>query len=954
MAKQPFEGARGARVFLSSLPGKARPRRAGREEEQEDKETYERDRRLRAHLVISLAFLQTRGLLTVWHDENVGGGGLWEREIAAHLDAANMILLLLSPQFLASPFCCAQLQRALDRQQEGVRVIPVYLRSIAGWEDFPFSDLVALPEHGRPICQAPDEDRAWYEVATGLHALLVKQGDHPGESVVRSFPADEVAYCELVLRRPPVPPADSLAPRTLLMEEAWQHLTSNGRVRALMLTGLSGAGKTTLAACLYYWAEHQVQTGSGPWAFPPLWLEMSPQASLRDLVVSLGRALGHPLLSTWQTLPPRALAEELFTLLESADRLVVFDQFETWLDVHTGLARQEYAGVDEWLRLLNVGSDTFSGRVLLTCQSYPLNLFRHVRGGVQECEVAGLTSSEGVAFLRQGGVPALTEARATELATLVERCQGHALTLMAWRACFAYNTGVRVVDLLHNPQRGDRWVDKMPAQSLEVLYQQLRPEQRELLRAFAIYRDAVPLAAVQALVPARGSAARRWNDILPTVLLDLHLLQALDQGYYRLHPAIASFVRRRSRRQSAAHLKAARYYREQFSAFHLLPGQWKREACQALVESAWHLCQAGQRDEACHLIQETQLFTTLHHRGYNNVLLALYLDLLAGEDWQPDPGMAGRVYIELGDIRNALGQKSEAFQEYQRALLRFRQAEEPEGIVEALNNLGAMHQTLQEYRAAREVYQEAWRICAQTSHRLPQQGTTLNNIGQLAYVQGKQARIAGNAGQAHQFFHEALSCYEQALAWYQAAGLVSEEAIALNNLADACRALGESERARTLYWQTLHRFQEQGNRRGEGLSLNNLGQLYHDQALQQDALIYQEEERRCYEQALRLFRETDDRWQQRIALRNLGRLYPICQTLSTDKRSRYSLACLLLAKKLASELHHQQEEAAIPLWIERTIRIWLNDAGEQSYETCVRDVEQHAEEIVQALLEKGT
>lgn len=679
---------------------------------------------------------------------------------------------------------------------------------------------------------------------------------------------------------------------------------------------------------------------------------MSPQASLRDLVVSLGLALGHPLRPTWQRLPPRALAEELFVLLESADRLVVFDQFETWLDAHTGLPRQEYAGVDDWLRLLNAGSETFSGRVLLTCQSYPLRLFRHIRGCVQECEVAGLTTPEGVAFLRQGGTPALTEATATELAALVEQCQGHAQTLIFWRASFAQNTGVRVVDLVHNPQRGDRWVDEVYTQSLEVLYQQLQPAQRELLRAFAIYREAVPLAAAQALLPSRGSAAHRRSDPLPAVLLDLHLLQALEQGYYRLHPTIASFVRQKSRQQSAAHLKAARYYQEHFSAFHLLPGQWKHEACQAMVEAVWHLCQAGQRGMACHLIQETQLFPTLHRRGYNTVLLALYLDLLAGEDWQPEPAVAGRISIELGDIRNALGQKNEALQEYQRALVSFRQAALPEGIVEALNNLGAMHQTLQEYHAARKAYQEAWQICAQAAHRLPQQGTTLNNIGQLAYVQGERARRAGNASQARQFFNEARSCYEQALAWYQAGGLVNEETIALNNLADAWRALGECEQARTLYWQTLHRFQEQGDRRGEGLSLNNLGQLYHDLALPQEAQIYLREGRRCYEQALRLFRETDDRWQQRITLRNLGRLYPICQTLPPDERARSSLACLLLAKKLASELHHQQE-AAIPLWVERTVRLWLSDAGEQSYEAFVRDIEQHAEEIVQSILEQG-
>lgn len=267
MAKQPFEGARGARVFLSSLPGKARPRRAGRREEEEDKQTYEGDRRLRAHLETSLAFMQRQGLLTVWHDGKIGGGNLWEEEITAHLDAADVILLLLSPQFLISDFCYAQMEQAFARQKAGVRVIPVHLRSIAGWGDSPLSDLVALPEQSIPVCQAPDEDWAWYEVANALRTLLINRGDRASESAPRSAPEVEAAYCEMVFRRPPVPPADSLAPRTLLMEAACQQLTGNGQVTALMLTGLHGTGKTTLAALLYYWAEQQVQTGSGPWAF---------------------------------------------------------------------------------------------------------------------------------------------------------------------------------------------------------------------------------------------------------------------------------------------------------------------------------------------------------------------------------------------------------------------------------------------------------------------------------------------------------------------------------------------------------------------------------------------------------------------------------------------------------------------------------------------------------------
>jgi tetratricopeptide (TPR) repeat protein len=306
----------------------------------------------------------------------------------------------------------------------------------------------------------------------------------------------------------------------------------------------------------------------------------------------------------------------------------------------------------------------------------------------------------------------------------------------------------------------------------------------------------------------------------------------------------------------------------------------------------------------------------------------------------------------MGDIRNALGQKGVALQEYRRALAGFRQAGVPEGIVEALNNLGAMHQALQEYQPAREAYQEAMSLCAQTPRRLVQQGTTFNNLGRLAYIQGERARGAEDPAQARAAFREALSSYEQALAWFRADGLVNEETIALNNLGDACRALGASERARTTYWQALRRFQEQGDRRGEGLSLNNLGQLYHDLASQPGKQAYLEEERRCSIAALRLFRETGDRWQERIALRNLGRFYPIYQALEAGQRYQYALACLVLAGKIATELGLLQE-TPIPTWVEQTVRHWLRQTDGISYGTFVRDIEQRAAEIIEEILQSG-
>lgn len=246
----------------------------------------------------------------------------------------------------------------------------------------------------------------------------------------------------------------------------------------------------------------------------------------------------------------------------------------------------------------------------------------------------------------------------------------------------------------------------------------------------------------------------------------------------------------------------------------------------ALTEATWHLCQAEQYEQAYRLIQETKLFTTLHRLGRNSSLLNLYIQLLAQKHWLHDLPLAARLHHEMGEIRSALGQTVDALQEYRHALHLFRQAKQLDGMVEALNNIGAMHRWLKRYPEAQACYQEALLICAEAPTNIAQKGTTFNNLGRLAFEQGKLQKRKSQQGDL--YYHEALEYYEQALACYQENKLPGEEAIARNNLGEVYHALGENEQAQKYYWHALQRFLELGDRRGEGRALNDLGHLYEE------------------------------------------------------------------------------------------------------------------------------
>src|SRR5712691_2451632 len=96
--------------------------------------------------------LQRQGLIDVWYDRDISAGRGWEQEINKHLDEAQIILLLISPDFMDSDCCYGvEMKRALERQnKEDARVIPIILRPCL-WKRSPLRELQVLPEDGKPI-----------------------------------------------------------------------------------------------------------------------------------------------------------------------------------------------------------------------------------------------------------------------------------------------------------------------------------------------------------------------------------------------------------------------------------------------------------------------------------------------------------------------------------------------------------------------------------------------------------------------------------------------------------------------------------------------------------------------------------------------------------------------------------------------------------------------------------
>lgn len=145
------------------------------------------DRAMREELQKHLSLLQRDGSVELWHDGELRAGEDWDRRTKAALDAAEIVLLLVSADFLASDYCFGvEMRRAIERhQRDEATVIPVILRPCE-WKRAPFAQLLALPEDGKPITKWPDRDEAYLSVAVGLRQVLVT---HRKRSAPRDVPA---------------------------------------------------------------------------------------------------------------------------------------------------------------------------------------------------------------------------------------------------------------------------------------------------------------------------------------------------------------------------------------------------------------------------------------------------------------------------------------------------------------------------------------------------------------------------------------------------------------------------------------------------------------------------------------------------------------------------------------------------------------------------------------------
>ncbi|MBA2660296.1 MAG: toll/interleukin-1 receptor domain-containing protein [Nitrosospira sp.] len=120
-----------------------------------------------------LSMLKQNHIIDTWHDRRIIAGQNWSEEISENLEQSDLILLLVSPSFLASDYCFnVEMKRAIEMHKEGkARLIPIVIRP-CDWGSGGLSDFQAVPKDAKAITSWGNHDEAWLDAINGIKGHL--------------------------------------------------------------------------------------------------------------------------------------------------------------------------------------------------------------------------------------------------------------------------------------------------------------------------------------------------------------------------------------------------------------------------------------------------------------------------------------------------------------------------------------------------------------------------------------------------------------------------------------------------------------------------------------------------------------------------------------------------------------------------------------------------------------
>ncbi len=669
--------------------------------------------------------------------------------------------------------------------------------------------------------------------------------------------------------------------------------------RILLISGIGGVGKTTLARALVETRPANVPL--------PFWFDFSKKtdATLGDSLEKLASYMNAPEIARFREDKREAGQDDINRLIGELQRReqvwLVFDNLETILD-------DRYfhdPGMD--LLFTSLRGSTHNAKIIVTSRVLPL-----LRNGDslidvldEKRELKGLKLNFAVDFLVKNGLEGLERKKLEELANGVD---GHPLALrLLIELVKKFGVSDTIKDLGMFQKRKEDTIKKA-----RRLFEKLAGDEKELLENISVFRKPETMDAIKAMFTESTS-----EDAIEK-LMDKSLLETDHKGNYWLHPLIREFSYDDLKNKKEIHQLAFSYY----LSLKLPEKRTKKDDVQSLIEAQYHACMAKEYDQAASIIFDKNLYEDLDRWGEYRTLIELYSGVLPENHFSDEPLLSDKqihstVLGNLGYTYNDLGDARKAIEYHEKALKIFQEIGDRRGEGARLGSLGYSYRVLGDARKAIEYHEKALGIVQEIRYRKGE-GAEFVNLG-------ADYRDLGDARKAIEYFEKALKIAQEI-------GDRRGEGARLGNLGIAYRDLGDARKAIEYYEKALKIAQEIGDRRGEGAEFVNLGTAYYDLGDARKAIEY-------YEKALKIAQEIEDIRSEGTLLNNLG------VTFEDESKYKEALACYLLAKDIRTRIEDPKLKRT-----ESNLKILKEKLGEKEFEKLAAEVAPRAEEIVRELL----
>lgn len=501
--------------------------------------------------------LQRQGVISLWSDADVRPGMNRKEESMKHLSRAQIILLLLSPDFIASEYCFSEeLAQVLERHRRGkIHAIPI-ITCPCSWLDTPFRELQVLPAGARPVKLWPDLDQALLKVVENIrevvqHLTQTSTSDLPVVAKSRQ-PEVRPIGCHTPMASVTRPKGSGYLPpqhRELLgREHEIERVLKSLRSRSypICIEGLGGAGKTTLAIEVARACLGESQAVLDPLFEYVVWISAKDRPEqklwLNEILDTTARVLGD---STLTQVPVEYIEQKKAKanqLLHDHRTLLIIDNFETIDD----------RALESWIQDIPDPS-----KVLITSRTNPLR-------DTCPIDIKGLDTPAALELIRHAagslGLETLEAANQEILLPLVQVTGGNPKAI-EMALGYIKRGRLSLSEVIEQLQIAGRSVDDVFVYLFIHAWKVMTRNAQNVLLVtpfFAEYASKKALGAATGLTGYHLEHA--VGELVELNLLDIKETSVAMRLHYSIHPLTRAFASARPGKRPAARQRWSEYY----------------------------------------------------------------------------------------------------------------------------------------------------------------------------------------------------------------------------------------------------------------------------------------------------------------------------------------------------------------------------------------------------------